>query len=70
MMRCPYRKARIKYTPDENGTEESEETFPECHRDTCPLYDGRRRKCARVQAEINASYVWIKGEKNASTDII
>lgn len=69
MMRCPYRKETYKLITDE-GPIQSLESFPECHRDTCPLYDRRRGKCARVQAEINASYVWIKGEKNASIDII
>lgn len=64
MMRCPYRKARIKYTPDGNVTEESEETFPECHRDTCPLYDRWTGKCARVQAEILAGMTFIEGERH------
>ena len=69
MMRCPYRKETYKLIT-EKGPIHSLESFPECHRDTCPLYDRWTGKCARVQAEINASYVRIKGEKNASTDII
>ena len=59
IMRCPYRKETTRYTPDE-GPEQSLETFPECHRGTCPLYSNG--KCARVQEEIKQALVIMDGQ--------
>lgn len=67
IMRCPYRKETTRYTPvfPDEGTEQSLETFPECHRESCPLYSFG--KCARVQVEIKKALVLVEGEADGRT---
>jgi hypothetical protein len=56
MLRCPYRKMTTAY--EHEGLIQGEETFAECHKDTCPLYV--KGMCVRVQKEINDVYFIMK----------
>ena len=61
-MRCPYRKI---YTKDalrfgESAVQDLEE-FPECHGESCPLYDARLViTCLRATRERNDAYIMLE----------
>ena len=65
IMRCPYRKEITRYTPFGSNEEQSLETFPECHKGSCPLYS--YGKCYRVQAEIKQALTLVEGEADGRT---